>query len=121
MGGDKKRLGYLKQRILGGRADDSGRQGTTINEDEEEVCVGNELLLVTHITFKIYFFAIDVVLYGSCLLILRFSSLDCLFFDVLYTVHRTTGHYIFSKCFCRGPIVVPSMRTLDLSFIGNWR
>ncbi len=38
MGGDKKRLGYLKKRILGGRLDDSGRQGTTINEDEEEVC-----------------------------------------------------------------------------------
>ncbi len=53
MGGDKKRLGYLKQRILGGRVDDSGRQGTTINEDEEEVCMGDEWLLLTHITFKI--------------------------------------------------------------------
>ncbi len=39
MGGDVKRLGYLKQRILGGRVDDSGRQGATvISEDEEEVC-----------------------------------------------------------------------------------
>ncbi len=39
MGGDVKRLGYLKQRILGGRMDDSGRQGAiVISEDEEEVC-----------------------------------------------------------------------------------
>ncbi len=38
MGGNTKRLGYLKRRILGGRLDDyTGRQDTTtIHVDDEE-------------------------------------------------------------------------------------